>query len=145
MAHMRKQIRDAVVSRLTNLPTAAARVFGAKRWNWQGGELPGIAVYTDSETAQRRSADGDQERRVDLIIDCAASASDELEDALDQMCAEVEAAMATDSTFGGLAWDSTYAGMTTDASTDGEKPVGIKRLRYSVTYETAEGAPEAVI
>lgn len=141
MPHVRKQIRDAVAAALVDLPTTEDRVFTSKRYNWRGDELPGLAIYTDAETVERLNMQRGQRRTVSLIIDLAESANDVGEDTLDAMASEVETALAADVTFGGLVKDSSLAGTDTDFSTDGEKPVGIKKLRYSVTYHTHHGQP----
>jgi hypothetical protein len=140
MPHVRKQIRDAVAAALADLPTTGDRVFSSKRYNWRGDELPGLAIYTDSEQVERLNMQRGQRRTVSLVIDLAESANDE--DTLDAMASEVETALAADVTFGGPAKDSSLAGTDTDTSTDGEKPVGIKRLRYTVTYHTHHGQPD---
>jgi hypothetical protein len=145
MPHMRSRIREKVRAVLVAASTAAgSRVYKAKRRSWVSKELPGIAVYTDAETSETSAKDRLQTRTVDLVLDVAAYETDDIEDELDEMVSEVEVAMAADLTLAGLAWDLRLVSTDSDASTDGERPVGVRRIRFSVIYQTAEGAPSAV-
>lgn len=141
MPHIRQQIRYAVAAALATVPTIAGRVYPAKRYGWQPDQLPGVAIYTDSAQVEYLHRDREQQHTLSLVIEVAASATDTVEDDLDDIAAAVVVAMSSDPSFGGLAWDCMLASVSADVSTDGERPVGITRLTYTVTYATQASEP----
>jgi hypothetical protein len=145
MTHARQKIRYAVAAALASIPETANRIYPAKRYGWQSDQLPGIAIYTDSATVEYLHRDREQQHTLNLVIECAASATDTVEDDLDDICAAVEVAIEDDPTFGGGAYDSMLASVSSDASTDGERPVSITRLTYSVTYVTPASNPAGLV
>ncbi len=52
MAHVRKQIRDAIVTAVTGLTTTGSNVFRSRIYPLESGKLPGLCVYTKSETVE---------------------------------------------------------------------------------------------
>lgn len=141
MPHIRQQIRYAVGTALAAVTATTGNVYPAKRYGWQADQLPGLAIYTDSAQVEYLHRDREQQHTLNLVIEIAASATDTVEDDLDDIAAAVEVAMEEDPTLGGLAWDCMLASVTSDASTDGERPVGITRLAYTVTYATLASEP----
>lgn len=142
MAHIRQQIRYAVAAALATVPAVAGRVYPAKRYGWQADQLPGVAIYTDSAQVEYLHRDREQQHTLSLVLEVAASATGALEDDLDDIAAGVEVAMESDPTFGGLAWDCMLSsvGYTVEAGPN-ERPVGIARLTYTVTYTTLASEP----
>ena len=55
MSHVRKQIRDAVVTALTGLSTTGSRVYKSRIYPLETGKLPGLAIYTKSEEIQNNT------------------------------------------------------------------------------------------
>jgi hypothetical protein len=45
LAHLRKQIRDNVVTALTGLSTTGSRVYGSRVYPMAAANLPGLCVY----------------------------------------------------------------------------------------------------
>ena len=52
MAHLRKQIRDNVVTVLTALSTTGSRVYASLVYPMAASNLPGLCVYDRSEKAE---------------------------------------------------------------------------------------------
>ena len=50
MAHLREQIRDRVVTDLTGLTTTGSRVFRSRIYPLESNDLPGLCIFTKSET-----------------------------------------------------------------------------------------------
>lgn len=142
MAHMRQRIRYAVAAALATVTATASRVYPAKRYGWQFDQLPGLAIYTDSAQVEYLHRDREQQHTLNLVVEVAASATDTVEDDIDDICVAVEKVMAADTTFGGLAWNCMLESVSTTDSTDGERPVSITRLAYSVSYATPAATPE---
>ena len=47
--HVRKQIRDAIVTLVTGLTTTGSNVFAGRTYALQDSELPALRVYTGDE------------------------------------------------------------------------------------------------
>ncbi|WP_114393237.1 hypothetical protein [Oleisolibacter albus] len=148
MPHVRQQIRDRLVADLTGLPTSGNRIYPAKRtpWDHTAGQLPGIALYTDTETAVPADKAGRHLRTLTLVVECAARGDDRgAEDSLDTLCAEVEAAIAA---IGGLDGLVQQVSLVRTAPPPEDVDIGdataAKRLEYSVRYATSETDAQAV-
>lgn len=133
MTHKRQQIREQAVTLLTGLATTGARVFASRVYPIQRAELPGLLVYAKNEPSQRASMGGSLMRDLTLVVEAVARGAD-LDDTLDTICKEVEAAMTA--RLNGLAKDCYLA--ATDISYDGqgEQPHGVARMEFAVVYVT---------
>ena len=149
MAHQRQEIREAVAAQLTGTDPDFAtgaddRVRESRMIPWPRIQLPAIAVYTLEETVEPvETASREINRKLSLAIEIAAEASDDVDDTLDTLCAEVEAAMALDETFDGKAAASILASTDIDLLEVGQKMVGLARLVYTVTYQTDAAVVDA--
>lgn len=112
---------------------------------WNRSELPAISVYTDSETvdvdASRNTAPRELVRSMDLAIEAMVKATSSVDDALDDLSAQIEKAMHADETFGDTCADSILSSVEMAISVEGREPVGLLRMVYAVTYYTH--APDA--
>lgn len=147
--HVRRQIRDAVKLRLTGLPATAERVLTGRSRPLSPAHAHTLLIYTPTETSSR-AAKGPEgqpilDRPLDLFIEGRVSAGEVPDDLLDQIAAEVEAAMWSDPSFGGLALNLQLVGtdVVTEMPEQGESHIGGIRLHYRFTYRTYEGAPTA--
>lgn len=82
-----------------------------------------------------------------LMVECRANGaeSDELEDLLDVMAAEVEPAIFDNWSFGGLASTTVLVKSRTRLEAKGDLLNGGVRLEFRVTYSTAEGRPTVAV
>lgn len=143
--HAHKQIRGAVATALTGLTTSGARVYANRLMPMESGQLPGLRVFLDDEQAEALTfhAPYAQERALTLVVECCAKGAS-LDDTLDRMSMEVEVALAAGLTVAGKALQPVYAGMEfTDELAD--QPVGVKRLRFTLSYSAMSNAPDVLI
>ena len=126
--HPRKAIRHAVVAQLTGKTSAGQSVFATREVPWRQVELPGISVYTLEEDDQNGK------RPVKLAVLLVASLNEKVDDALDDLAAEVEAVLNADLSFGGTAMASRYTGMLEEILENQGVPVGAMRITYEAWY-----------
>lgn len=143
--HLHKQIRAALVSKLTGLATSGARVYANRLYPMDSANLPGLRIYADSEDAEVLTVHGPAvyDRRLALSVECCASAASGLDDTLDLMSKEVEIALASGITVAGRTLNPLYTGMQFD-DIGGDKPVGIKRMSFSIPFAAAANAPDTL-
>lgn len=139
--HYRQRIRDAVAERLANAETLAGpNVFTSRARPileiLQKREAV-LSVYTADETSQR-SRDGHLlERTLTVSIEAAAGGGDDLDDVLDVLAEQVEAAIDADPTLGFLLSDDMELTATTSEITArGNQQVGAFRMDFEAKYLT---------
>ena len=151
MSHARQQIRDAVVTAVTFLTTTATRVYRARVYPMTAADLPGLCVYTQSESSSPSTIGGLKTvsaylRTVTINIEAYAKASSNLDNELDNIAVEVETAVATNATLNGLVEDVTLSSTEIDImGSDTERPVGVLRLSYDIIYRTTLADPSAAL
>lgn len=135
MAHPRQEIREAIAAALTDETAAEDRVYETRIVPWRRAKLPAISVYTLEESAEESgSAPPELKRTIQLAVECAVWQGENLDDAIDAICLEVEHAMRVDHTFAGKASESTLTATTIDIFEEGDKLIGVARLVYEVVY-----------
>lgn len=147
MAHIRKLIRDNINTTLTGLDTTAYNVYQSRVYPMHNAKLPGILIYNKSENVQY-SAMGVprlQERIAEFELQIYVKAKTDYDDKLDQICLEVEQALATDVTRGGYAIDTRVTTFESDFNGDGDQPVAICTLTVEVRYQVRENDLDAAI
>ena len=87
----------------------------------------------------RRSAVG----TLALSVVAVAKASSALDDTLDLMSKEVETALAAGITLSGKNLSVLYAGMQFEDEAS-DKPVGVKRMTFSISYTAMSNAPDVL-
>lgn len=146
MPHVREQIRDAVVTACTGLTTTGTRVYRERLYQLRAADLPGLRIYCGAEQVEpdRLGAIHGQQRDMDLMVEGLARATSDLDETLDDIAAEVEAALAADVTLGGKAKVLYLAGIDDpEQSDEGEVPAGLVRLKFRVQYRTLNTTPTA--
>jgi hypothetical protein len=144
MAHVRKQIRDAVVTALTGLPTTGNSVHATRVFPIERLKLPALVIYTKSEAVEfdtlhiPRSIN----RVLEVGVEAYVSGSNPHDDELDIIAVDIEEALAADVTLGGLAKDLQVTAFEADFTGDGEQIVGIGRFTVEVQYRTLENNVE---
>ena len=149
MSHGRKQIRDAIVTALTGLATTGANVWANRVYPLDDAALPGLIIRTGPENVTPGGTLGKKIRRV-VTFEVegrvkAEEGDDPLDDQLDQICAEVEAALADDVTLGGLVQSCALSATRPSYSGAMERPVGIVVMSWVVAYQTLADAPETLL
>ncbi len=147
MAHVRQQLRDAVVALLSGLPTTGARVTGNRALPLAKSASPSLTVRTLSERSTDISQDGTQERVIALRVDVTGKDATEalVSDMLDDSAAEVETRLANDPSIGGLAHSCEYRSAELSIDGSGEKILGTLALTFDVTLYTKRTAPQSAL
>jgi hypothetical protein len=143
--HLHKQIRDAIVTALTGLTTTGARVYANRLMPLPDVLSPTLLITLDEETATTVTLHTSPiyERELRLSVAAIVKATSALDDTLDQISKEVETALAGGITLSGRRLDFTYSGMSFDDE-QSDKPVGIKRMNFTVPYTAAANAPDVL-
>ena len=143
MAHVRKQIRDHVITTVTGLTTTGTRVFASRVYPNEAAKLPLLCVYSLNEASELIAMNGNQLlRSLEIVVEGYAKAKTNLDDTLDTIAKEVEEALAIDPTRGGLAHKTVINDTEISLSEEGEQPIGVIRMRFQVDYVTTSGDVE---
>ena len=140
MAHVRQSIRDNVVTTVTGLSTTGSRVFRTRVYPLETGNLPGLCVWTSTEdsTVSTLTAPKYLDREVEVIVEAYVRGTANYDNTLDTICSEVEAAMAGDLDRGDNAKDTFLTRTELEFSDEGDQPIGMARMTFTVEYRTAE-------
>jgi hypothetical protein len=144
MAHVRAQIRDAVVTAVTGL---GATVTKSRFFPNDASALPVFLVYTVNESVDVGQGSGaaTMMRTLSVVIDASAQAAESaLDDALDAFAVSIETAVGGN-TFSGLALETRLVSTEMNTSTDGNKPLGTVRLMFDVIYRTIRTNPSTTV
>ena len=143
--HLHRQIREAVVTKLTGLTTTGSRVYANRLLPLPDATSATLLVTLDEETATQASFHTYPKYELELRLSVAAvcKASSGIDDTLDQVAKEVEVALADGITVGAVNLPVFYTGMTFE-DVLGDKPVGIKRMSFSVQFTAAANAPDVL-
>jgi hypothetical protein len=109
--------------------------------------MPGLLVYSTSEDSEidAMGATGVLNRVLNISIEGYVKTITEFDDKIDDICKEVETAMAGDQKINGLAKNSFLQSTEIEFSGDGDQPIGVVTLNYVVQYRTATNAPDAAL
>lgn len=146
MSHVRQQIREAFGTACSGLSTTGTNVFQTRVYPLETGALPGLCIYTTSESisdvvGEIGGAARLVSRALSVRVEGYARAASNLDDTLDTISAEVETAVANSSTIDGLITDMELS--STDVSfTEGDREIGVITLDFAVVYTTAFNDPQ---
>lgn len=145
MAHLRKQIREAIATAVTGLTTTSTRVYQSRVYAIDSANLPCLAVYTNEEQSQIDSLGVTRllQRVLSITIEGRCRATSDVDDTLDAITKEVEVALGT-STLSNLVKDLFLASSTFEISRDAEQPTGLVRMVWMAMYSTPENDPETL-
>jgi hypothetical protein len=142
--HIIKQLRDALVTRLTGLVVTGTRVHSYRVNPLQSiTELPALIVRTPADSAQQDTVHPGAliERVVDVVVMCYAAGNADLDDVLDAIRNDVDQALGTPVTLAGRAVEIVYDGSEMDFG-EGERNAGELQLRYHATLFHTQGVPD---
>ena len=144
--HIHRQIREAIASAVTGLASTGSNVYVNRLYAIPPASLPALRIAIDSETVDALSIHQPLmlSRTLQISIECCAQGGDTLDDTCDQMSKEVETALSAGFSLGGL----TRIPILTASGYD-DDPAGldtaVKRLEFTLTVETLNTAPDALI
>ena len=147
MTHARQQLRERVATDVTGLTTTGSRVYQSRIYNLEKTDLPCLLVYSKNEDSERDTFKGTNglARNLSIVIEGYQKGASDLDDSLDTIAEEVEAALGADPTLNGLAKDSFCASTDIEDTGDGETPIGLVRMTFNVNYRTTTTAPGTAI
>jgi len=147
MAHVRKQIRDAVVTAVTGLTTTGSNVFRSRVFPLEQTKLPALCVFSKSETTEFDTVriPRSVSRVLDIGVEAYVSGTANYDNTLDTIAVEVEEALAADVTLGGLSKDLQVTAFEADFIGDGEQTVAVGRFTITVLYRTIENDVETAV
>ena len=139
--HVRKQLRDQVAVLVTGLVTYAVNVYKNRRYPVDSSELPCLIVQTGDEEIELLTMDypAQQLRREQLIITVIAETTTGLDDMLDEICEDIEVALAGNVTIAKNFKLESISGI--EPNVVGDKPVGVVDMRFVGEVYTVENAP----
>jgi hypothetical protein len=147
MAHVRDQVRDAVLAAVTGLTTTKKSAFASRVHPVSDTELPCILVFTRSESSvpitmgsPRRIA-----RELVVMVEGYVKATDGYDDKLDKISKEVEAALYNNPSLQSLIRDIFLSDTEIKLAGDSEKPVAVISMSFTAKYHTAENDSETFI
>jgi hypothetical protein len=146
MSHAHTQIRDAVVLALTGLTSTGSRVYPNRMFPLADANLPGLRVFLNDESVSTDTIHIPpvQTRNVQLVVECCAKESTDLDETCDTMQDEVETAIAGGITVGSLTLHPLLVSSRYDFE-GGGVPVGVKRLVFDTEFFTLANAPDTLI
>lgn len=146
MAHVRKSIRDDIVTNLTGLTTTGSNVFESRIYPAHVSKLPALFIYVKSESSQPSTMGTRRyERTVTFSVEALVYATSGYDNTLDTIAKEVEVALQADVERSNNATDTRVVGYETDYSDQGDKPIARGVIDIEVDYETLEGDPETAV
>jgi len=139
MAHARKQIRDEVVTILTNAQVADT-ISKSRVYPIPANTVSMALVYTNTDSVSQTTLTYPRkfDREMMLVVECVARDSDYLDDRLDRLCEAVENAIGADNTLGGKVKDCILTDTQITLDFSGDAPIGSARMQFRVSYRTAE-------
>lgn len=147
MAHVRTQIRNAVVACLANLPMTGSRVYPGRALPVDPERIagPALLVYCGDEPEISRTTIGQpatEAHQLLLHVNGVAKASVNLEDVLDQIALEVQKAI-DPLLIGGNGCELKAIKAGIDETL--EKPCGVITLTYQIEYYTRSDQPDVLM
>jgi len=142
MAHIRRQVRDAVAARLS---AQGLTVHTSRVWPLERAQLPVVLVYVSDEELESMAAGGATrglQRRMTVRIEAVAHASRTVDDDLDALGVKIELALATDRTLGGTTCDLYPMSSRLSAEEQGERTFGVLTMEYRALTATNMNDPE---
>lgn len=145
--HVRQQIREALATVVTGLVTTGAHVYQSRVVQLESSELPALLIATNSESIDVLDFVNNPslERTLTINVTAVAKAVSNLDDTLDTIIKEVEVAVSTSNTLGGLVKDVVLTGIEIEMNSDAEMPTGQAVLTFNANYYTRAQAPTVSI
>ena len=142
--HVREQIRSRIVTNVTGLGTTGSRVFESRIYPLESSALPGLLVYTLSESSEpiRIGPNRLIQRNLNLVVQAYCEQNSDFDGTIDDICKEVETALASDRTVNGLAKDCFITSTEISFSSEGAKAIGYATLLFEVDYYTDAQSPD---
>ena len=144
--HLRRQIRERIVTDVTGLSTTGSNVFQSRAYPIEESKLPCLLVFDSEESVEIRSMGAIRGISSELTINiegyCQGSDGSSVMNTLAAIQKEVQIAMQADIDINSLARDSYLTSADASVNAEATKPTGSVRLSYLVIYQYLENAPD---
>lgn len=131
----RTDIRNAIATALKGATSAADSVMTSRYRAFKAKALPLVLVYTpDEELDSFVNYPRQYARKVKVVTMGLIQANDDVDDAIDEMQSDIEAAMHKDPTFGGLAMGTVLQKVSSEVDPSGESQYAAAHAEWEVTY-----------
>lgn len=147
MAHVRTQIRNAVKTILTGLPTTGNRVFVSRVYPLEKADLPGIIIFTEQdETDNSQAAINNGSlilwSQLHTVVKAYAKGTAQVHNTLDQIALEVRKVLLTNQNLGGLTENINWQSTLIQIEIGAEQPVGTAEILFVIYYRIKENLLE---
>lgn len=143
MSHVRQQIREAIKLELTGLTATGNNVFVNRVDPIEKNLVPALTIRTGADEKAETlimSKPALVLRQVDVFI-TAYAVGERVDDALDDICTEVETAIASNPTLSGLVKNIEYM-ESDDVYERSEMLKGVVEMGFQCIYAIQEDAPQ---
>lgn len=142
--HLRQQIRQKVIEKLTGLTTTGQKVLSSRVFSLPQQALPALSVYTKEESSEYISLTIPRtiQRQLMVSVEIFVAANVNSDNTIDTISEEIEAAMTDDITLDGLCKDVIIDSFDSDFDGEGEVPVARATINIAITYFNEEGRPQ---
>jgi len=143
MAHVRQQVRERAGTILTGLSLTGSNVFESRLYPLIDADLPCILITTDGEEIIESTVSGVVQRSILLNIAVKDKLTTDLDDRIDAISIEIEAAIANDTSQ--ILRHAALVDVEIEIDPEGDQPIGTAKLLYRVQAFTAPNDPETLI
>jgi hypothetical protein len=146
--HVRKQLRAAVATAVTGLPTTGARVYTARAYALDADtETPGLLILTPSEGAEPGDIHGGIGRQITVTVTAVVKSTGAVQDTLDQIAKEVEPALVGPAKLqvGAKRVDIEYLGAEFVMDDSADRKTAELEMSFRAEIFTAPGVPDVLI
>jgi len=145
--HVRQQIRERIATTITGLTTTGSNVYQSRVYPLDSVSLPALLVYTLSEGSEvdTMGTSLGLNRTLSVAIEGYVKVNTDFDDVVDDICKEVEAALGADRSLNNLAKSQNITSTEIQFNGEGDQPVGVVTMTYTVVYRTTTTAPDIAI
>ncbi len=145
--HVRQQIRERIATTITGLTTTGSNVYQSRVYPLDSVSLPALLVYTLSEGSEvdTMGTSLGLNRTLSVAIEGYVKVNTDFDDVVDDICKEVEAALGADRALNNLAKSQNITSTEIQFNGEGDQPVGVVTMTYTVVYRTTTTAPDIAI
>lgn len=147
MPHVRKQLRDAIVTAVTGLASTGSRVRtdSAYAEDVSNGASLTIVFLDENASVSTVHPSAIIEREMFVAIDGRAKNNPTIADTLDVIAEQVETALGGQVMVGSIAVPLEYQGTSISFSGESDQVIGLISLRYRAVLFTAANAPGTLV
>lgn len=147
MTHARTNIRKAFVEAIKDKTVAEDRVYDSRMYSMADGVLPGIIVFSTQEevVTSTISKPHCQNRKLKIMVECYAKATNDVNGIIDDLTAEIEALVAASADLKALCKDCRLESTDIQLNSDADQPVAVAIMLYALSYRTKENGPDITV